>query len=45
MKARFVKVNNETLNLKKLENLIITNDALEINELYELIDRKFDWDK
>ena len=33
VKARFVKVNNETKRLKKIENLIITKDDLEMKEL------------
>ncbi|MBT4217537.1 MAG: hypothetical protein HOE25_03085 [Flavobacteriales bacterium] len=33
VKARFVKVNNETLNLKKIENLVITKDDFEMKEL------------
>ena len=33
VKARFVIMNKETLNLNKIEKLIITKDALEINEL------------
>ncbi len=33
VKARFVKVNNETLNLKKIENLVITKDDSEMKEL------------
>jgi len=33
VKARFVIMNKETLNLKKIEKLIITKDDLEINEL------------
>ena len=35
VKARFVKVNNETKRLKKIENLIITKDDLEMKELSE----------
>ena len=35
VKARFVMMNKETLNLKKIEKLIITKDDLEINELSE----------
>ena len=33
VKARFLKVNNETLNLKKIENLVITKDDFEMKEL------------
>ena len=33
VKARFVKVNHETKRLKKIENLIITKDDLEMKEL------------
>ena len=33
VKARFVKVNNETLNLKKIENLLVTKDDFEMKEL------------
>ena len=35
VKARFVIMNKSTLNLKKIEKLIITKDNLEINELSE----------
>ena len=35
VKARFVIMNKETLNLNKIEKLIITKDNLEINELSE----------
>ena len=33
VKATFLKVNNETLNLKKIENLVITKDDFEMKEL------------
>ena len=35
VKARLVIMNNETMNLKKIENLIITKDNLEMQELSE----------